>query len=626
LIRKIVISALLITSAVLFYLAHKSNCDTEADKTEQKQVWTAATNQFLTDLIQQGTALGEDITSNSSVKNINEAWTFFRMQNGKMTDWSSNEWMPDSAVFTRSEPYLHQHQSGWELVVPLTDQKAILSYKLTRSESGQFQNENRLTPLSGQQFELQNKETKYGLLNDSVYLSFYGKRVGPELAGTYYLIAMLLLLLTAFVSHRSWLLGSIATAGFAILIRVFSFHDVMGHGLAALGVFDPMIYASSDLLPSLGDLGLHICTAIIVTLALLQALRKIQIKGRGMVFIAFTLTTIFGFFSADLIRSLLRSLIANSNISFDVTHLSTITAYTLIAVVLVSLLFWIWYALTSALFQRIKKIDRQGLHYVVAVVIGLAIFVVFQTVDAKRSLAGLTPSILFTLTASAFLYYAIFKVKRKIGIYKYIGYIVLFTVFYTTSIQLFQEKKEAEYLNLYASKLISNKDLPAEYLFKEMENELAQQFLVPEDFEIFSQKKEQFEQRLRRLYFSGYLDKYNMLVLSFDALGNNINSSTLYNFKDLDEIYNFKSFQTLSNHFYQVKSDRIFNGYLAKFENCDLNGHYGSVFVLLEPKFIQSSYEYPQLISRKKDNRLFDICRHSVLDLSFSSCVSQRLA
>ncbi|MFT7591321.1 MAG: two-component system nitrogen regulation sensor histidine kinase NtrY [bacterium] len=231
---------------------------------------------------------------------------------------------------------------------------------------------------------------------------------------------------------------------------------------------------------------------------------------------------------------------------------------------------------------------------------------------------------LFTLCASIFLFIATFKIKRRIGIYKYVGYILLFTFFYTSSVKLFQEKKEAEYLNLYASKLISNKDLQAEYLFKEMENDLAQQFLVPEDFEIFSEKKEQFEQRLRRLYFSGYLDKYNMLVLSFDSAGNNINSSTLYNYTNLDEIYNFKSFQTLSNHFYQVKSDRIFNGYLAKFENCDLSGHYGSVFILLEPKFIQSSYEYPQLISRKKDNRLFDIDDYSYALYSNGKLLNQK--
>jgi hypothetical protein len=133
LIRKITIAALLLTSAVLFYLAHKSNCDTEADKTEQKQVWTSATNQFLIDLIEDGTSLSKDLSELTDAKNVNRDWTFFQMRDGKIKEWTSNEWMPDSAVFTKSEPHLHQHQSGWELVVPLKEQTAILSYKLTRS-------------------------------------------------------------------------------------------------------------------------------------------------------------------------------------------------------------------------------------------------------------------------------------------------------------------------------------------------------------------------------------------------------------------------------------------------------------------------------------------------------------
>jgi len=98
-----------------------------------------------------------------------------------------------------------------------------------------------------------------------------------------------------------------------------------------------------------------------------------------------------------------------------------------------------------------------------------------------------------------------------------------------------------------------------------------------------------------------------MKVLSFDSIGNNINSSTLYNYGDLNEIYNFNSFPTLSNHFYQIKSTEIANGYLAKFENCDLNGHYGNIFILLEPKFIQSSYSYPELIRKKRDAKLFNL-------------------
>ena len=623
-IRKISITVLLLLAVILFFVANQSNCSNELDKTAQKVEWTKLTNAYLQELIAEGEAIRDSLNTDSTVNLQTTNWEYFKLERDKISDWTTIEWLPDSSAFEYKNAKLHAHQTGWDLIVPVQRKASILTYRLTRNESGQFQAENHIKALRGQQFELQEKETEYPLLGGSAYVSFYGRSLDHANSGKTYLWAMALLLIAAFLSFKYWLIGSVLTAVIALTTRIFSFKEVLGHGLSKLEVFDPMIYASSTLLPSLGDLGLHILTALMVTLAILQLLSHIKITKTLWIYLTYCLTALFGFFSADMIRSLLRSLIANSNISFDVTHLSTISIYTLLAVVLVSMLFWIWYAITSTVFKSIKQPNKSFIYVIASLLIALVLFVAFQKIDAHRSMSGLMPSILFTLIATLFLFFASFIIKRKIGIYKYIGYILMFTFFYAASVQLFQENKEAEYLNLYASKLISNKDLQAEYLFKEMENKLAQQFLVPEDFEAFSQKKEQFEQRLRRLYFSGYLDKYNMLVLSFDSAGNNINSSTLYNYSDLDDIYNFKSFQTLSNHFYQVKSDRIFNGYLAKFENCDLNGHYGSVFILLEPKFIQSSYEYPQLISRKKDSRLFDIDDYSYALYSNGKLLNQK--
>lgn len=624
-IRKIVITCLLITSVVLFIVANRSNCNNEADKNAQKAGWTEQTNSYLSEIIQEGSALKDSLQAGkTSLINTKSPWAYFVRSNGLITEWTSNEWFPDSLAFRQHAPHLHPHETGWDLIIPVVQNESILTYRLTRNESGQFQSENHIPPLKGLQFEIQQKPTDFKLLSGSGYLSFYGRSLDHAYTGKTYLWGILFLLLASFLSFRFWLIGTVVSAIIALITRVLSFKLVLGHGLDKLEVFDPMIYASSTFLPSLGDLGLHILTALMVTLAILQLISKLTIYKPLWIYIAYGLTAVFGFFSADMIRSLLRSLIANSNISFDVTHLSSITIYTLIAVVFISLLFWIWYAITSTVYKHIKQPNKSIRYFILPLLVALIFFVVFQRLDANRSLAGLLPSILFTVSGSLFLFYASVRLKRKIGIYKYIVYILFFTFFYSASIQLFQQNKEAEYLNLYASKLISNKDLQAEYLFKEMENKLAQQFLVPEDFEAFSKKKDQFEQRLRRLYFSGYLDKYNMLVLSFDSAGNNINSSTLYSYSDLDEVYNFKSFQTLSNHFYQVKSERIFNGYLAKFENCDLNGHYGSVFILLEPKFIQSSYEYPQLISRKKDSRLFDIDDYSYALYSGGKLLNQK--
>ena len=331
-IRKTIISVLLGLSVVLFFIAHRYTWDSDAKNKAQKVSWVSATDVFLVDLIAEGSAYLEGLQS-SDLSSISQTkWSYFKRENGKISIWTSNEWMPDSSVFSNTKPRVFQHKTGWELIIPHPDENAILSYTLTRTESGQFQAENHITPLQGQQFEFQYKETEYALQNNSVFVSFYGRSVGPVKSGNYYLVAILLLILAAFLSFQFWLVGVSLAAAITLVVRILSFHEKIGHGLATLGVFDPIIFASSNLLPSLGDLALHICTALITALGIVHVLRLFKFTKPAYVYIAFGLTAIFGFFSADLIRSLLRSLIANSNISFDVTHLSTITVYTVLAV------------------------------------------------------------------------------------------------------------------------------------------------------------------------------------------------------------------------------------------------------------------------------------------------------
>lgn len=623
-IRKIAISVFLLSGIFLFYLANQSVCTSEEEQENQTEKWSAQTNDFLSDIIEEANHFLDTVTDVEHHAFHQNRFDYFAKTNQKISHWSTNEWLPDSAAFSKTEPSLHEHQSGWDLVIPVEPQKSILTFKLLRNETGQFNRQNYITPLRGLQFDIINKPSDHILLDGAAHLAFYGKRLETGASGKKHFWGLFFLCIAAMMAYRKWLLGAFIISATAVVVRILSFKQIIGHGLDQLQIFDPVIFASSNLLPSLGDLTLHVITVVLVFVFLIDLLTRITINKKIIASIALYLLALVALFASDLIRSLLRSLIANSNISFDVTHLSSLNIYTVLSAAIVSILFWLLYVLCSTVLKRIKKQTTTWGNFLITVVVAVISFVVFQKIDASRSLEGLLPSILFATVTLLFLYATTFTIRRKIGLYKYAVFILIFTLFYSTSVQLFQKNKEAEYLNLYASKLVSNKDLQAEYMFEDMENELSQQFLVPEDFERFSQKKDQFEQRLRRLYFSGYLGKYNMLILSFDSAGNNINSSTLYSYSDLDSIYNYQSFQTLSNHFYQVKSERIFNGYLAKFENCDLYGHYGSVFILLEPKFIQSSYEYPQLVSLKKDNLIFDIDDYSYALYSNDKLLNQK--
>ena len=570
---------------------------TESKDTRTTQ-WTEAANSYLAS---QTNAIKNWDQPNAQNNNLPKNWNVFIGQNNTLTNWTSNEWLPDSTTLNATDLDIVQHAAGWDLVVPLENQSGIACLPIMRKESGIFSAEVFIPELKNVQFDLTEDIGPHPILGGVVHLKFYGD---TKASSRNLLYAFIILLVAAYLAYKRWRLGLLISVVAIAVLRYLSAKQIIGEGLLSLPLFDPLIFASSEILPSLGDLVLHVITGVATTLVFLLILQWVvqqHLWARRIVFwLGFTTT----FFLADMTHSLVGNLISNSNINFDVTHLSALSGYSVLATLIILTLGWMFFAILNTINR--ERIEKSNSNYFITVVLACLAFFVFQIIDANRTVLGLLPSIVFTLAVILFLWKA-HQYSRRLGVYRYIGFLVVFAVFFTSAIQNYQSEKEAEYLNLYASKLISNKDLQAEYLFKDMENKLAQQFLVPEDFEAFAAKKDQFERRLRRLYFSGYLSKYNLLVLSFDPNGKNINSSTLYNFEDLDNIYNYKSFPTLSNHFYQVKSDRIFNGYLAKFENCDLYGHYGTVFILLEPKFIQSSYEYPQLVRQKQENRIFDI-------------------
>ena len=622
-IRKVLISTLILVSGILFLISGSKSTKSSNTVESENTKYTELANQFVAETIEQAYVIRDSIGVNRHYTEGLEQWAYFESENGQISYWSSNEWLPDSSIWQYTAPVVAEHVGNWDLIIPLERNK-ILTYRLTRKPAGRFSAVNSIPPLGEIEFELQHKPNDYALLGGSAYFNFYGNTYGNTRKSTGQLWGYVLLLFAAILSFQYWKPGGYISAGLLLTLRVLA---IKGKNFAIVQspeLFNPTVFASSDLLPSLGDLLLHTFagTALVLMLVDLLANRKTNYTWLSITSLSVGLT--LALFSADLIASLIRNLVLNSNISFDITNLSSINIFTVVAVTIIATHFWLWYMMVSAFVKLLPTSFKRITYFLISFTVSALGFYIFQKIDANRSLVSDLTPIAFTLITGGFVFWVQLLNHRKIGLYKYAGLILFFSIFFSGILNTNQQSREEEYLNLYASKLVSNKDLQAEYLFREMENSLAQRFIQPADFKIFADQKDVFEKRLRRLYFSGYLDKYNMLVLSFDSAGNNINSSTLYNAEDLNEIYNFKSFPTISNHFYQVKSDRIFNGYLAKFENCDLNGHYGSVYILLEPKFIQSSYEYPQLVNKRKDSKIFDLDDYSYALYSNGKLLNQK--
>ncbi|MCB9241049.1 MAG: HAMP domain-containing histidine kinase [Flavobacteriales bacterium] len=608
----------LLSIAIGLMLSDHFRSGNSREQSEQHhQNLTDRTQIELSQLIEAGHQIDDTLSSCCKVS-LPGKWRVYAFDSTAIRKWSTNEWIPDSSMRSHPGVQIVQHPTGWELVLCNDTLDRILAHPLVRLAQGSFEPKTYLHSLEDVGFEFTKIHTEYSVWGDEIFLSFFGADGGHDHNQIGILIALILLLICLGLSNRLSAYSSAVTALIFLMWRMALHKGWLHSSLHSAPVFDPKFFASSSYLPSLGDLILHIAATGFVVIGVVRLIRHRSNTPLWVGSVMYSLLTLFILFAADLIRGLIVSLVMHSNISFDVTNLSSLNRFTAFAAVAVLVMLLIWMRVVYLTVEWRKAIPKKSSTLIS--VLAILAFVTFQMVDASRTISGLIPSIILCVLT--------YFIVRKWGENRLMPtsflFLVICTVFFTQAVYVTQQIREQAYLEHYASKLILNKDLEAEYRFKSMENELVEEFLQPEDFEKFDQVKDAFEKRLRRLYFSGYMDRYNMLIISFDSAGNNINSTTRYSFEDLNYLYNFQAFPTLSNHFYQVKSNEVFNGYLAKFENCDLHGHYGNIFILLEPKFIQSSYEYPQLAQKRPEHKIINLENYSYAIYNQNKLVHQK--
>ncbi len=304
------------------------------------------------------------------------------------------------------------------------------------------------------------------------------------------------------------------------------------------------------------------------------------------------------FFIADFVIDLGQNLAQRSNISFDFEKLFGLTIVSFLSLACICIVICVLWILShySKIAQHLASVRNWLL-----LGLGAIAFIVFQHLDSNRAILDLLPPIGVVILSFLLLKF-IKTTKRQIH-----SHFLLTALLATLIIHISQSKRESTYVAAYASTLMENKDSRTELILKSIENQLAQEFLVPEDYQNFIFKKEVIESRIKQLYFSNYLEKYELKLLSFDPSGENINQNDIYTYNDLNEVYNNNTKRTQSDYFYQIDNPINFNGYIAKYENCDIEGHFGTTFILLQPRVVQSEFLYPEVFANQQSKEVVNL-------------------
>ncbi len=288
-----------------------------------------------------------------------------------------------------------------------------------------------------------------------------------------------------------------------------SFGNLPDQGL--FRVFDPGLYASSALLPSLGDLLIHAVFLVLVAAYLRIAFREpLPPQGRagrlGTVLLPLALLL-----AADMLTNIVRGLVSDSRIELDLRHIEAFDRYSFLALGAVALLFAAW-CLLADLWARL--VHRQSLAHNT---IGLAIAFVLNL--ALRWPAA-PPGLLEAFWSLPLLALALSLRTRRPGFTEAVLALSVIAALCAQVIASAVDAREERTRQAVAERLLTQEDPVVELLFREVAPSLRTDpalYRLLTDTAVCTAAD--LDRTVRQERFTGYWERYDVRLFAYGTDG-----------------------------------------------------------------------------------------------------------
>ncbi|MCC7232510.1 MAG: HAMP domain-containing histidine kinase [Bacteroidia bacterium] len=546
----ILFSILLIAGVEFYQIAFRGNPVREVTRAEE--ILTTSARELQENLLQLAAKQSEAevLEFFRQHESSSLGFSYYLIQNSRIVLWSDNE-----PVFTGAEA-LH---AGTQGILQLAN-GTFYSYSIragSRTVAGlmlirhNYTYENRylkngFNPCLGLgDFQVSDGSDGIGFHAPDHREIFRLKYAPPSLfqkfdAGSWlYLLAWLLLLYGCIALGYSLIRKNRLMAGIILLlppaIRLAMLFWKFPCDLYNTELFSPRNYASSFLFNSLGDLLLNAVLFISYGLLFYTAARPVIRKGKTMVLPAAILVLGTG------LHFLIRGLVINSRIDFNVGNISGLGIYT----------------------------------FIVFLCIGLILIAIFLTLSSLNKIFS----------------------GRQLRFRSAVIFLLVTAFYFTGEIWLLTKAREHENRKLLAQKADSRQDHVAEYLFEEAEKKIERDPVLAKAITGDSAAAASLQVRISSEYFQGYLAKFETETELFNALEQPFHSN-----QDTTGLESYYYLARTSGkeagtaHLYYLTNAGGRLSYLAILP-IDLSdtGHSGTLVLKMNAKFFQSEKGFPEL-------------------------------
>ncbi len=356
-----------------------------------------------------------------------------------------------------------------------------------------------------------------------LFALIFGKEIKFSQLNNYTVIALILitvLLLMVFfqketrslLKQKLWIRPFLFLA-LLVVLRIFSIIMQFPGIIYNLELFTPVHYATSWLFPSLGD---FLVNAILLTYLFYFLNQKVSFKNIltpslsgfqksiiGLLVILFVLS------SALLVTIGLSGLVLHSNILFNLNNVFELSYLSLTGYLIAALLLFTFYLISDKAIGvlSLMKIDNNWLIKIIVFSLLPFLFLSYQQSQNFDLILILWPfPILFTI-------WWIKTKQNKIYNFSSVLIIVLvFSIYASHVFNTYSSFKEIKNRHVLVQKLAREKDPVAEFLFKEIEQEISNDRKAKTLAADFWQNREELEIYLKEKYFKGFWDRYDFQI------------------------------------------------------------------------------------------------------------------
>lgn len=425
-----------------------------------------------------------------------------------------------------------------------------------------------------------------------------------RLAGIFVGLVFIQLLAIWIVKNYGKLTGVLSFAGLLFLLRVISYVIPVPLNFRQFELFDPAIYGSSLIHRSLGDLLINTLLVLWVLFFAYNNFPSLVVpkfakteKGKWILASLIGLLIVAITFSRG---NLVRSLVADSQISFNVTNFFSLSLYSYIGLLVLCGIAISYFIYIKFLFGYLQQVlnDRLPETILVVVVSGF-IFLSFNVVGGDLF------DIYLFLWLLLFLLLLNFRVLtldfRRLQSSILLLWFFFFSASISSLLMLTNSKKEINERKRMAEKLSLQADPSSESLMSIGLANFNNTFLY-ENFNRFltAESARQVKDSLLNENFSGYLNKYDTRFYTFDKTYHPLYNDDSVSYNSLSTILSVQGKPTsVPNLYYYETSFDKFNYICKKTITDPENGQLiGYAFIVAKPRKYKSETLQPELFAR----------------------------